>query len=1103
LRSRIFAIVTAACAISLGLSTVTLAGVNTWTTQGPPGGEPFRDIAASTTDSNVFYAAYGRSLSRSVDGAVTWQTIGGFAGQVVSIAVDPTDGRRVYVAVLEQGLFRSENGGDTFAQIAPSTEMIWSVGAGGSDGRTVYYATNSGTFYRSLDRGATFAQRTATLQTITRIYVDSADGSRVIALRGTRLARSADGGGTWSEAPVGPDPNFLYALVRLSPTALVLGTSDGIYVSNDDCANWTRKAVGSAVSVVPDPQVASTLYASVYWDNRLWRTQDSGQTWSPVGAPMLGDARGLLARANGTGTRIVAASLGGVLHSENGGTSWTESISGPVATAPFDMTTTIAADSRVLAFTPAGGLFSSSRESAWQRLNLAGAEALLGGVGIGQAAIGMKPGDPRTIYMLTNGRPLLVSTDNGDHWSMTGATLNSLPSTALGFDPVDGRVMYVAMNSWFSTPPSGFYRSTDGGVSWAPHAVDLPGIYPLAITVDPSDRNRIFVAGYQGFGPANTGGLYRSTNGGINWTERGFLGVDVRAIVVDPTDSNRVYAATRRGLQVSSDGGDTFMRNDAFAIVSPLPAGAVVVDPTVPTTLYASSLDPDAGLSVHDGSTIARSVDRGLTWEVLRAANEPLPWYATRIVLDPNLPSLLYVNTGGRGVGTYEIQNDLSVALSGHSGTKAIGAAANLTAHVQHHGALAATAARLDITMPAGITAVTATPTAGSCVITGVSPHCDFPVLRPGATVDVVVSYVPPTALSLPVTARIEAHERDNDSTNDVALASAIAGEVIDLKLSVTPSSSIVDHGDAVSYEVVVRNESPVTASVAAMAFIAGPGLNLGAPPAGCAAAGSQITCVFTGLASGAQRSVTINATAGAVGQLTTDVAVAAAPSALDTNMTNNGAAPAITARPVADLAITATDSADPVQTGGAFNYVIDVRNDGPDETPNVVAVLTAAGSVTGATSTRGTCTVAGSGVTCAVGSLASGATATITVATSVSAAGTNTLHATISGGGQDRVTANNSADQLTTVNVPPASSGGGGSSSGGGGGGSFDPLYLGMLGALLAWRMRAHLALTRSAHADPARDTACRPASRRRPRTRRRDCARCRRDIRPERVRP
>jgi hypothetical protein len=82
--------------------------------KGPAGGL-FRDLEASSTDGNVFYAAYGRSFYRSTDGGATWIEHP-FTGFVNDIAVDPADGNRVLVAAQLDGLFRSLDGGRTFTE---------------------------------------------------------------------------------------------------------------------------------------------------------------------------------------------------------------------------------------------------------------------------------------------------------------------------------------------------------------------------------------------------------------------------------------------------------------------------------------------------------------------------------------------------------------------------------------------------------------------------------------------------------------------------------------------------------------------------------------------------------------------------------------------------------------------------------------------------------------------------------------------------------------------------------------------------------------------------------------------------------------------------
>jgi uncharacterized repeat protein (TIGR01451 family) len=1030
-------------------------GINSWTTQGPPGGEHFSDLEASPTDPNLYYVAYNRVLARSTDGAVTWQNIGSeFTNQVLDIAVDPTDGNRIYVAVYQQGLFRSDNGGGSFVQIVPSTDIVWAVGVGGADGRTVYYTAGGGTFHRSLDRGATWTQRTSNPQGINRIFVAGTNGERILAPHGDSLKSSNDGGDTWSTIQVGVNAT-VWSLQRLSSTSLVAATSTGIYHSTDDAATWTRAIAGTFWSVTRDPITPTTLYAgnSGFWE--LWRSTNSGMAWTPVGVPMLVEPRGLVATSTGTATRIVAASLQGVVRSTNGGSTWTESASGPVATSPL-LATTMAANSRVYAYTVGNGLFSTSMDNGWQRISLApwhSATTVFGGT---QAALAVTPGQPQSIYLVPFMRAGARSTDGGATWTSTGPQLSGLAVSALGADPLDGRIMYASVNLPGGTPLASLYRSTDSGTNWSPHSVDLGAVYPLQIAVDPANTSRIFLASYQGFGPPNSGGLYRSTDGGLHWSERGFIGMDVRRVAIDPSDSNRIYAATQLGLQVSTDGGNTFTRNNPFAIVSPLPAGAVAVDPVVPTTLYAVATDPGYSFGPQQPSLVARSVDRGQTWEVLRASTVSPPWYAGDIVLDPNLPSLMYLVTGTHGVASFEIQNDLSVAIQGHSGTRPFGVDSNFTVRVANNGGLAATAVRLDLTLPNGLTNVGLTPPGGStCTLTGGAPRCDIPVLRPGQSADITVQYRAPVAMALPVAAQVSAHERDNLGTNDAAQATAVAGEVVDLRVAVTAASTTVDHGDALSYNVRVTNDGPVAASAANFTFTLGSGITLVTAPAECAAASNLLICPLGAMAVGASRDLTIAATASSIGTLSADAAIAAATAASDTNTANNTAAVAVTSRAVADLSVTATDSADPVQAGATFTYTLAVRNGGPDEMPGVTAAITAAGSATAATSTRGTCTIAATAVNCAIGALANGASADITITTSVAAAGTNSLSVTVSGGGTDRSAANNTVQQATVVNAPPAPSP---PRSGGGGGGVIDLLMLLALGLLLihARRRRA-----------------------------------------------
>jgi uncharacterized repeat protein (TIGR01451 family) len=121
---------------------------------------------------------------------------------------------------------------------------------------------------------------------------------------------------------------------------------------------------------------------------------------------------------------------------------------------------------------------------------------------------------------------------------------------------------------------------------------------------------------------------------------------------------------------------------------------------------------------------------------------------------------------------------------------------------------------------------------------------------------------------------------------------------------------------------------------------------------------------------------------------------------------------------PTADLALTLTDSADPVAFGAPFNYVITAQNLGPNSATGVVIsdTLPAGVSATSALSPQGACNIAGQAVTCNIPVLAAVAAATVTIAVSGSASGTVTNNASVTAATLDPVPGNNSASAQTTI---------------------------------------------------------------------------------------
>jgi uncharacterized repeat protein (TIGR01451 family) len=122
---------------------------------------------------------------------------------------------------------------------------------------------------------------------------------------------------------------------------------------------------------------------------------------------------------------------------------------------------------------------------------------------------------------------------------------------------------------------------------------------------------------------------------------------------------------------------------------------------------------------------------------------------------------------------------------------------------------------------------------------------------------------------------------------------------------------------------------------------------------------------------------------------------------------------------PFADLSVTKTDSPDPAHVGQKLTYTVVVTNSGP-ALATAVTLTDTLPKTTGfgtVSTTQGTCTRTKTGVTCNLGDLASGATATVTIVVKPTQKGLITNTVTVADTSPtDPDTANNTAIDTTTV---------------------------------------------------------------------------------------
>ncbi len=237
--------------------------------------------------------------------------------------------------------------------------------------------------------------------------------------------------------------------------------------------------------------------------------------------------------------------------------------------------------------------------------------------------IAFHPTDPNVIYVGAPAGGFWKSSDNGVTWTEYSNGLVRLGVSSIVVNPSNPDIIYIGTGDRDAgdAPGYGVWRSTDGGVTWISHNSGMGNRTVNEIVMDPLDSNKIYAACSNGY-------IYKTTDGGSNWTNSSFLGDNPKDIALHPTNSNIIYVGTYNGGEFhrSTDGGVNFTQ-----ITSGLGTTgnrlALAVSPNQPNWVYAL-VGGSSGLI-----GIYRSEDSGLN-------------FATRTTT-PNV--LGYDTTGGTG----------------------------------------------------------------------------------------------------------------------------------------------------------------------------------------------------------------------------------------------------------------------------------------------------------------------------------------------------------------------------------------------------------------------------------------------------------------------
>ncbi len=317
------------------------------------------------------------------------------------------------------------------------------------------------------------------------------------------------------------------------------------------------------------------------------------------------------------------------------------------------------------------------------------------------------------------------------------------------------------------------------------------------------------------------------------------------------------------------------------------------------------------------------------------------------------------------------------------------GQAVTFTLTVANAGPSTAQSVTVLDSLPEGLTGVVASPTAGSCAITdGTALLCTVGSLEPAGTVVVTVSAtvagdVPAGSVSNTATVTSATSDPDLDNNSDSINAPTSPA---DLSVTKTVDADEVAPGGPIGWTVTVTNSGPGTARNVALLDTLPAGVTLlstelnGAT--GSCSGDPAVLCVLGDLAVDQTAELLITATVdpSTQGQLTN---AASATSPDDADPQNNTAQASATVVAAADLSVVKTVSGDPPVAGGTVEWTIEVGNAGPAVAPDVVLTDPLPAGVADPV-LPADCSLLTGTITCAVGELAVGGTATRVISAAV-----------------------------------------------------------------------------------------------------------------------
>ncbi len=178
----------------------------------------------------------------------------------------------------------------------------------------------------------------------------------------------------------------------------------------------------------------------------------------------------------------------------------------------------------------------------------------------------------------------------------------------IAFDPTDAQTI------WMGAPAGGLWKSIDGGLNWTTNTDQLANLGISDIEINPINKNIMYIAtGDRDGGDTYSFGVLKSTDGGATWNATGLVHgitsqIKITDLYLNPVNPNIIVATTSQGIYRSIDAGTNWTSVQSGSY------NAIVQKPGNPNILFCSSLS---------SPRIYKSINNGQSWSLVISSGLP------------------------------------------------------------------------------------------------------------------------------------------------------------------------------------------------------------------------------------------------------------------------------------------------------------------------------------------------------------------------------------------------------------------------------------------------------------------------------------------------